>query len=295
MPSRLTARGRLVANSFKHPTASFFVQFRMLLEPANADLSNMLGWISIACWIVVYTPQIYENYSLQSGEGLSVFFVLIWLTGDLCNLAGAALAHLLPTLIIIAAYYSLCDITLMFQIYFYRWKRGPSSGARPEEAAPLLPATHNGENSQNKLPMSILVLRYTGAVLFVFATGIVAWRLSPNPEENDAKHPNTATIQILGWSSAILYLGARLPQIAKNVHTRCEGLSPALFLFAIFGNVTYAWSIIAKSTEKEYLITTAPWLAGSALTVFLDLIVLGQFFYYRSLLMDVTRQAVGSS
>jgi hypothetical protein len=30
--------------------------------------------------------------------------------------------------------------------------------------------------------------------------------LSPNPEENDTKHPNTATIQILGWSSAILYV-----------------------------------------------------------------------------------------
>lgn len=53
---------------------------------------------------MVYSPQILENYQLQSGEGLSVFFVLIWLTGDLTNLFGALLAGLMPTIIILAAY-----------------------------------------------------------------------------------------------------------------------------------------------------------------------------------------------
>lgn len=53
---------------------------------------------------MVYSPQIYENFQLKSGEGLSVLFVLIWLAGDLCNLVGASLAGLLPTIIILAAY-----------------------------------------------------------------------------------------------------------------------------------------------------------------------------------------------
>lgn len=53
---------------------------------------------------MVYSPQIYENYSLQSGEGLSVLFVVVWLLGDLCNFFGAALAGLLPTVIILAIY-----------------------------------------------------------------------------------------------------------------------------------------------------------------------------------------------
>lgn len=56
--------------------------------------------------LVVYLPQIIENYQRQSGEGLSVFFVVIWLIGDLCSLSGAILAHLLPTIIILAAYVS---------------------------------------------------------------------------------------------------------------------------------------------------------------------------------------------
>lgn len=56
--------------------------------------------------MIVYSPQIYENYSLQSGEGLSVLFVVIWLTGDLTNLFGALMAGLLPTIIILAVYVS---------------------------------------------------------------------------------------------------------------------------------------------------------------------------------------------
>lgn len=56
--------------------------------------------------LVVYTPQLIENYRLKSGEGLSVPFVLAWLIGDLCSLAGALLAHLIPAVIILAAYVS---------------------------------------------------------------------------------------------------------------------------------------------------------------------------------------------
>lgn len=62
--------------------------------------------MSIACWIIVYTPQIVENYSLQSGAGLSVLFVVTWLVGDLANLFGATIAGLLPTVIILAVYVS---------------------------------------------------------------------------------------------------------------------------------------------------------------------------------------------
>lgn len=56
--------------------------------------------------VVVYSPQIYENYKLKSGEGLSIPFVVIWLLGDITNLAGAALAGLLPTMILLAVWVS---------------------------------------------------------------------------------------------------------------------------------------------------------------------------------------------
>ncbi|KAL0580628.1 putative vacuolar membrane transporter [Marasmius crinis-equi] len=242
-------------------------------HPTHDSVSSIFGWISIACWVVVYTPQIYENYSLQSGEGLSVFFVLIWLAGDLCNVSGAILAHLLPTIIILGLYYTLCDMILLGQIYYYRFKRAKSPllfyPERQEEHAPLLPDDRSPQNSERSGgDAKSMLLRYTGALLFVLATGTVAWWMSDStkhpdePSQNKMSPSRAWTIQVLGWSSAILFLGARIPQIAKNFKTRCEGLTPALFFFAMVGNITYVLSICMKSMDKSYLITNASWLAG---------------------------------
>ncbi|KDR82764.1 hypothetical protein GALMADRAFT_275861 [Galerina marginata CBS 339.88] len=245
------------------------------------SLSSILGWISIACWIVVYSPQVYENYSLQSGEGLSVLFVIIWLLGDLTNLAGALLARLLPTVILLAVYYTTCDSILLFQIYYYRWKRNRVSihnsddSDRHGENSPLL--EDEGSRHEETVSAKVIVIRYIAALLFVVAVGITAWWITKDEETDLVDHPSVGQkwwyIQVLGWSSASLFLGARVPQILKNFKTRCEGLSPALFFFAIFGNTTYALSICAKSMDKDYLITNGGWLAGSILTVFLDIFV----------------------
>jgi uncharacterized protein with PQ loop repeat len=42
-------------------------------------ISGILGSISIACWVVVFSPQIIENYSKKSADGLSIEFIIIWL------------------------------------------------------------------------------------------------------------------------------------------------------------------------------------------------------------------------
>jgi uncharacterized protein with PQ loop repeat len=61
-------------------------------------------WFQTCPRIVVYSPQIAENYKRKSGQGLSVLFVVTWLLGDLCSLIGAILANLLPTVIMLAVY-----------------------------------------------------------------------------------------------------------------------------------------------------------------------------------------------
>lgn len=83
-------------------------------------LSGICGSISIACWVVVFSPQIIENFRRGSAEGLSVMFLLIWLAGDLANILGAILQGVLPTMIILAIYYTLADIVLLAQVFYYR-------------------------------------------------------------------------------------------------------------------------------------------------------------------------------
>ncbi|EJC98486.1 PQ-loop-domain-containing protein [Fomitiporia mediterranea MF3/22] len=291
----------------------------------NEELSSAFGWVSIACWIVVYSPQIWENYQLQSGEGLSVAFVVVWLLGDLCNLVGASMAGLQATVIIIAIYYSLCDVILLVQIYYYRYKsrarrivpaprvvlhtedreRAPLLGSRVYEddcTSQKTTASTAGEGKNEDKWYGRAALRYLLALLFVFGVGTAAWGISwrygvgvgdggggghegagagrgagPAREKDVIEWRS----QVIGWTSAVLYLGSRIPQILKNTKTRCEGLSLALFMFSIAGNVTYVLSICTASMGARHLIANASWLAGSGLTVFLDVFVLCQFFYFR--------------
>ncbi|KAA1469884.1 PQ-loop-domain-containing protein [Dentipellis sp. KUC8613] len=262
---------------------------------SNDSLSSALGWISIACWIVVYSPQVLENYQLKSGEAVSVLFVAIWLVGDLCNLVGGVMAHLLPTVIILAVYYTFCDLVLLGQIYYYRWagrrrsgkdtiSDSPSAPVESHEETPLLSESHEHHLETKPSSTKRTVLVYATAVFFVFATGILAWAISEkfghSEDDSERKEVLEWKSQVIGWISAVLYLGSRIPQIFKNLETKCEGLSPGLFLFSILGNLTYGLSICVSSMEKEHLIANASWLAGSLLTIFLDVVVLGQFIYY---------------
>ncbi|KAG8892886.1 hypothetical protein FRB99_002380 [Tulasnella sp. 403] len=249
-----------------------------------------LGWMSIACWIIVYSPQIYENYSLQSGEGLSVPFVVTWLLGDLSNLVGAMMAGLLPTTILLAIYYSVCDVTLLVQVYYYRWKhrhRRRRSSAGPE-SAPLLPseteAAYPREAPTWQKFLSQRSILYTAGFLFVISAGLLASTITQSGEDTPPRDEEEVLewkSQTLGWISAVMYLGSRIPQIIKNAKTKCAGLSLALFVFAIGGNLTFTLSILVASTSKNHLLANAGWLAGSGLTIFLDFVVLSQFFYYR--------------
>jgi uncharacterized protein with PQ loop repeat len=76
--------------------------------------------ISIACWVVVFSPQIIENFRRKSADGLSIQFVVVWLLGDVFNILGAVMQRVLPTMIILAIYYTIADIVLLAQCFYYR-------------------------------------------------------------------------------------------------------------------------------------------------------------------------------
>lgn len=47
-------------------------------------------------------------------------FIVIWLAGDFFNIIGAVLQGVLPTMIILAIYYTLADIVLLIQCFYYK-------------------------------------------------------------------------------------------------------------------------------------------------------------------------------
>ncbi|KAI1433404.1 PQ loop repeat-domain-containing protein [Xylaria sp. CBS 124048] len=98
-------------------------------------ISGTCGAISIAAWVVVFSPQIADNFRRSSTDGISVPFLLVWLLGDIFNIVGAVLQGVLPTMLVLAIYYATADVVLLAQYFYYN--RG-FPFRRDSEDAPLL-------------------------------------------------------------------------------------------------------------------------------------------------------------
>ncbi|KAK3826695.1 MAG: PQ loop repeat-domain-containing protein [Linnemannia gamsii] len=106
--------------SHHHSNSTDVVGGSPINMPTHVMLSNIAGSLSILCWFIVFTPQLYINYKRKSGESLSLPFLYIWLAGDFLNVAGATMDNLLLTMRILAWYYTIADILLIAQVYYYR-------------------------------------------------------------------------------------------------------------------------------------------------------------------------------
>ncbi|KAK7191056.1 hypothetical protein DPSP01_007773 [Paraphaeosphaeria sporulosa] len=127
------------------------------------------------------------------------------------------------------------------------------------------------------------------SIVGVCAVGAAGWAIAwktgvwvPTPEHgaspSDPEPDTPLGASILGYVSAVCYLGARIPQIVKNQRERsCEGLSLLFFILSLLGNATYGAGILFHSLEKEYFLTNLPWLIGSLGTIVEDVIIFIQF------------------
>lgn len=187
----------------------------------SQSVSGITGSISIACWIIVFAPQIYENFKRKSLEGLSLTFIVLWLAGDVFNVLGAVLQGVLPTMIILAVYYTLADIVLLWQCLAYGDGKNPDlihlSPANPLNEDVLETAMSNEErhnrrrnqgnttedleSSTTSIDSSISkssssssqfqsILINTLMVTLVIASGVIGWYISYIKEsKHHSKHP----------------------------------------------------------------------------------------------------------
>ncbi|KAJ1806083.1 hypothetical protein LPJ75_005141 [Coemansia sp. RSA 2598] len=102
--------------------------------------------------------------------------------------------------------------------------------------------------------------------------------------------------QVFGYISAAMFFVAYIPQIAWNFTAQStEGLSAGMFIFTVLGNVTYCLSIVSMSTERDYLIAYAPWLAGALGTLGFEMLVLWQCYFYSAPSDDTGSNGGGGS
>lgn len=270
-------------------------------------VSGITGSISVACWIIVFAPQIYENFCRKSSEGLSILFIILWLAGDVFNVLGSVLQGVLPTMIILAVYYTLADIVLLLQCLVYDSSKSSDyihlSPANPLNTdvlesvvgqstytEDLVGGDGQKDGGEKKSSWTPILLKLF-MISLVILSGLVGWYVSyirntdgSRKQKHGVKEPELVfepLAQFFGWLCAVLYLGSRVPQILLNYRRKsCEGISFMFFLFACIGNLTYVISILVVDTSKKYLVVNSSWLAGSLGTLALDFTIFTQFFIY---------------
>ena len=237
--------------------------------------SGALGSISLACWIFLLLPQLIENYRNGSAEAISLAFIFVWFLGDICNLAGALWAGLVPTVIAIAVYFCIADGVLIGQCLYYHIKNKRRQGkdalradsiveAVVGEDSPLLgrtrtesltipgSAARRRSSAASRRRSSIsredplakileesdergvrLWFKNLFSILAIIAVGSCGWAIAyqsgvwkPSSDKHAADEESMAIgAQVLGYLSAVAYLGARIPQIIKNAREKsCEGM-----------------------------------------------------------------------
>lgn len=261
----------------------------------RVTVANLNGSLSIACWIIVLLPQLLEQWRLKSADGISISFITIWLVGDICNLVGALMAGLRPSVTLLAVWFCISDSLLMLSYFYYtrqeRRRRPPISSAATSDSTPLLQdlddvtaeLTGSRPRSKSRLTHNWLI-EWGLPILFVAAVTVISYSYSQSSRpggdgsgvKNDGPVPQT-----LGYASALLYLTARVPQIVRNHHRRSVvGLSVVFFCLSITGNASYAAQILFYRTDWPWIKAYIPWLLGSLGTIVQDLIILIQFHLY---------------
>jgi uncharacterized protein with PQ loop repeat len=291
-------------------------------------LSGMAGSASLACWIVLLLPQLIEQWRVKSADGISIGFLVIWLLGDVTNLAGSLWAGLRPEVVLLAVWYCIADSLIMVSYFYYKRltrlrmerkkRRRSSAEERDDPTAPLLNRRnsasrhrssssahdhddhhdhhhHHHHHNQRRDSLSSIVLETASSssiysriilpIVFVLAAGCLGYFFSSkeDSETGNDDMPFSLGPQILGYTSAVLYLAARIPQIIQNHRRRSVfGLSLVFFIFSILGNVTYAAGILIYRTDSQWIKLYFSWLLGSLGTIVEDLIIFIQFYLYNS-------------
>ncbi|KAI9375410.1 PQ loop repeat-domain-containing protein [Aspergillus egyptiacus] len=156
-----------------------------------------------------------------------------------------------------------------------------AQGQRPDDTlAKLVDENSFAQSALFKNISSVLAICVIGMAGWTVAWQTGVWKPAPLEGGNGGVDMAPGA-QVLGYISAVCYLGARLPQIYKNYCDKsCEGLSLLFFILSLMGNLAYGAGIIFHSTEKNYIITNLPWLIGSLGTMVEDVTIFAQFRLY---------------
>ncbi|CCH62451.1 hypothetical protein TBLA_0H01640 [Henningerozyma blattae CBS 6284] len=283
-------------------------------------INSIWPLISRACSTVTFLtsfvslfPQLWETYRDKSVEGLSPYFIICWLMADITTLYGAQLTGQMKFQVWLAIYFLCNDLCMLSQYWYYGILHGNRLAKSESESSGLCEGSaannsglaygslglHDEENIghvRNEAGGGIIQPMLAGALLAANATAAAIQShpeftnpgLAPPPGEGfpgSPGMPSSRAGRILAWAGALLYVGARVPQLIRNYRRQStDGVSPGLFAATLAGNFAYAGGIVTgcpfltSPDRGEYLKEALPFVVGSLGTVLFDVIYFYQHF-----------------
>lgn len=154
---------------------------------------------------------------------------------------------------------------LIWQVIYYEQhkKSDVKEGDSPSETSSLLNHESSSSNRSTKDSRKVQLFNFISALSIVLVTLVSCYtyikshgKHNENNLEEEDEHLQFLP-QLMGWTSAIFYIGSRIPQIMKNwKHKSTEGLSLGMFLCAVMGNIFFTMvSVICFVTSfNVYLV-----------------------------------------
>jgi uncharacterized protein with PQ loop repeat len=250
-------------------------------ETTQEQISTILGFMSIGCWICVMIPQLYRNYKNGSAGDVSIYLILLWFIGDSMNGIGVFLTNQLLFQKISAILFITVDILALSQkLYYFTFN---NIVLLFKDILVTLIPMFILENIPCVYSLESIVISGIGSGI---GSGIENGL--ENGIESGLDNCGNNTIHsdiglILGYIASFIYIFSRIPQIIKLRTEKKTTLPVSMFMFAILGNLTYSSSILVRTEgygKESNLFDVAPWLFSSIITMILDIIILYHVYLY---------------
>lgn len=258
-------------------------------------ISDINGSISFFCSFISLFPQILETFRDKTVEGLSPYFLLAWVAGDVTTLSGAILTDQLMFQVAMALYFLLNDLFICGQYYHYGILYGNRLATTGHESKPLgatppetgVAGARSGRNSAVARALAVASALGTSEAFPVALSSLVRRDLGPDePPVPAPGNGSTSSLgRVLAWVGAACYVGARIPQLWKNYKRKStDGISPFLFGTTLLSNVTYNLNVltscgfIGSADRRAFLLNALPFLLGASVTILFDLVYFYQHY-----------------
>jgi len=253
-------------------------------------LAKITGSLSVVGSFCAGMHQFYLGYLYEGADGFSPILLLCWILGDICNVIGTFWTHQLTFQKVIACASTFNDVILVAQHNYYKRKH-----------------RRYAEHHINPEPMEVDGGRYLAMkwnsllrpyILFtlVSASQAAPISLGESGDLDDDEIDFTFLIgQCMAWMAELSYAFALVPQVMENFSRKSTGsVSIIMFLSDAISSMNYLATIFITADEKsshkkmvEFLLEELPYIFGTAACLFLDLVLLFQYFLYPQFIAEI--------